>query len=102
MESASTAWNRFLNLPGGGSDDDEAEPVGTEPSGIPITPRGEPKRPPPKDGRFYTHQELWNRSEPRLRTSTMGKTQPYDVIVQLEEKRVKAAVQAKVALPFVV
>lgn len=102
MESASTSWSRFLNLPGGGSDDDEAEPVGTKPSGMPVTPRGEPKRPPPKDGRFYTHQELWNRSESRLRTSMMGKTQPYNVVVQSEEKRAKAAARAKVALPFVV
>jgi hypothetical protein len=111
LESAGTAWSRSLNLPGSGSDhdDDDDDAGSASPSPASNRPgilgRAEVQRPPPKDGRFYTHLELWNRSEPRDRVSTEGKTAPYGgVVVQAEEKRssATAAEKAKVGRPFVV
>ncbi|EMD66583.1 hypothetical protein COCSADRAFT_353925 [Bipolaris sorokiniana ND90Pr] len=63
LESAQAAWGRPLNLPSGESDDTSAELPETLSSSKPFTARGQLKRPPPENGRFYTHQELWNRSE---------------------------------------
>ncbi|CAN9431292.1 unnamed protein product [Alternaria alternata] len=107
LESASTAWSRFLNLPGGGSDDDDAGSA--SPSSTSNRPgilgRAEVQRPPPKDGRFYTHLELWNRSEQRNKASAQEKTGPYgSVVVQAEEKHASttAAEKARVGRPFVV
>lgn len=108
LESASTAWSRFLNLPGGGSDDGDdagsASPSST--SNRPgILGRAEVQRPPPKDGRFYTHLELWNRSGQRNKASAQEKTVPYgSVVVQAEEKHAStaAAEKARVGRPFVV
>jgi hypothetical protein len=112
LETAATAWSRFLNLPGGGGSDDDAG--STSPSS-PLQPslpgsgrgifgRAEARRPPPGNGRFYSHFELWNRSEPRPRASTDGKATPHDLVVQAEEKRVStiAAEKARVGRPFVV
>ncbi|KAI4710491.1 hypothetical protein J4E89_004946 [Alternaria sp. Ai002NY15] len=110
LESAATAWSRFLNLPGGGSDDDEAGSAASSSPSLPgagrpsVLGRAEAKRPPPGNGRFYSHFELWNRSEPRARVSTEGKFSPHDLVVQAEEKRVSttAAEKARVGRPFVV
>ncbi|KAI4644309.1 hypothetical protein J4E93_006209 [Alternaria ventricosa] len=110
LESAATAWSRFLNLPGGGSVDDEAgsaAPSSPSLQGVgrsSVLGRAEAKRPPPGNGRFYSHLELWNRSEPRPRVSTEGKFSPHDLVVQAEEKRVSttAAEKARVGRPFVV
>jgi hypothetical protein len=120
LESAQTAWSRFLNLPGGsgGNEDGTADPgagAGTSPEGL--FGRAEMKRPPPKDGKFYTHQELWNRSatvaqqgvvvheersEPRARQSTVGKSESHDAVVQKEEQRATSVENARVGRPFVV
>jgi hypothetical protein len=116
LESAQTAWSRFLNLPGGsgGSEDAAADPgasgtpgAGTQPGGI--FGRSEMKRPPPKDGKYYTHQELWNRSETvgvvvhaQERSSTVGKSNPHDAVVQAEEPRATNAENARVGRPLVV
>ncbi|KAJ5029612.1 hypothetical protein J3E72DRAFT_177547 [Bipolaris maydis] len=63
LESAQAAWGRPLNLPSGEGDDASAELSETLPSSKALTARGQLKRPQPENGRFYTHQELWNRSE---------------------------------------
>ncbi|KAI4914676.1 hypothetical protein J4E90_004707 [Alternaria incomplexa] len=113
LESAATAWSRFLNLPGGGGDDDDDGDAGPVSPSVPAVPgvggrsvlaRAEAKRPPPGNGRFYSHFELWNRSEPRPRVSTVDKFSPHDLVVQAEEKRVSttAAEKARVGRPFVV
>ncbi|KAI4667321.1 uncharacterized protein J4E79_002006 [Alternaria viburni] len=110
LESAATAWSRFLNLPGGGSDDDDAGSAASSSPSLQgvgrssVLGRAEAKRPPPGNGRFYSHFELWNRSEPRARVSTEGKFSPHDLVVQAEEKRVSttAAEKARVGRPFVV
>ncbi|KAG9190283.1 hypothetical protein G6011_08371 [Alternaria panax] len=116
LESASTAWSRFLNLPGGGSDDDDAGSASPSPtSNTPgILGRAELQRPPPKDGKFYTHLELWNRSEPRVKMPMKEKPKSYGggVVVQAEDKRATttaaaaaaaaAAEKARVGRPFVV
>ncbi|KAH6843511.1 hypothetical protein BKA58DRAFT_321653 [Alternaria rosae] len=111
LESAATAWSRFLNLPGGGGgDDDDAGSASPSSPSVPgvqrpgVLGRAEAKRPPPGNGRFYSHFELWNRSEPRARVSTEGKFSPHDLVVQAEEKRVSttAAEKARVGRPFVV
>lgn len=110
LESAATAWSRFLNLPGGGGDDDDAGSASPSSPSVPgaqrpgVLGRAEAKRPPPGNGRFYSHFELWNRSEPRARVSTEGKFSPHDLVVQAEEKRASttAAEKARVGRPFVV
>jgi hypothetical protein len=125
METAQTAWSRLLNLPGGtGGDDDAAgDPAASSSPRGGLLGRAEAKRPRPKNGLFYTHQELWNtsesvtvkkatkqgvvvraeeRSEPRARQSTMGKSDPHDVVVQKEEQLAMSAEKAKVGRPFVV
>jgi hypothetical protein len=122
METAQTAWSRFLNLPGGsgGDDDAAADPTASPSQSGGLFGRAEAKRPRPKNGMFYTHQELWNttepvtvekaakqgvveeRSEPRARQSTMGKSNPHDVVVQKEEQRAMGAEKARVGRPFVV
>ncbi|EUC51297.1 hypothetical protein COCMIDRAFT_43606, partial [Bipolaris oryzae ATCC 44560] len=60
LESAQAAWGRPLNLPSGEDDDASAELHETLSSSRPLAARGQLKRPPPENGRFYTHQELWN------------------------------------------
>ena len=110
LESAATAWSRFLNLPGGGSDDDDAGSAASSSPSLQgvgrssVLGRAEAKRPPPGNGRFYSHFELWNRSEPRARVSMEAKFSPHDLVVQAEEKRVSttAAEKARVGRPFVV
>jgi hypothetical protein len=111
LETAQTAWSRFLNLPGG-SEEGEGDDAAADPAAS-SSPRGlfgraEIKRPPPKDGMFYTHQELWNRSEPKVDTSARQ-----GVVVSSEERsesRTKqskmgsgtTAENARVGRPFVV
>jgi hypothetical protein len=124
LETAQEAWGRFLNLPGGsgGDEDAAADPGATAPVARGLFGRTALKMPPPKDGKFYTHQELWNRSEvkaetpaqegvvvdeekrsePRARQSTVGKLNPHDAVVQMEEQRATTAENARVGRPFVV
>jgi hypothetical protein len=101
LESARQAWSSFLNLPGsvGGGEDADADGAATPPS---MSKRDALNLPPPADGRFYTHQELWGRSAPRPRTWMQGKVRPDDAVVQAEEQRAKSAKDAKVGRPFVV
>jgi len=104
LANAQTAWSRFLNLPGGGSSDADASP--TVPSlggGSVLRARAADwRRPPPKDGQFYTHQELWNRSVPRPEKSAKGKSGLSGVVVPLEEQDRQSAENARVGRPFVV
>ncbi|EOA84853.1 uncharacterized protein SETTUDRAFT_20369 [Exserohilum turcica Et28A] len=100
LESSQTAWGRSLNLPGGGSDDASAERRETWPR--PMTRRAEAKRPPPKDGKFYTHQELWDWVMSRRWASTESKTALHaGASVQLKGHQAPVAV-ARVARRFVV
>jgi hypothetical protein len=100
LETAATAWSRFLNLPGGGGDDDD-DAGSTSPPSLPaverlgVLGRAEAKRPLPANGRFYSHFELWNRSD---------KVRPRGRVVQAEEKRLSTgtAEQARVGRRFVV
>ncbi|KAF1945781.1 hypothetical protein EJ02DRAFT_463030 [Clathrospora elynae] len=104
LADAQQAWSHSLNLPGGDSDDNYGSSDAPAATGVPMfKKRGEEsgvKRPPPADGKFYTHQELWNRSEPRARQSMEGKARPYDVIVKLEGQHGRTAENARVGLPF--
>jgi hypothetical protein len=102
LETAATAWSRFLNLPSGGSDNNDDDEAGSvSPPSLPaverpgVLGRAEAKRPPPINGRFYSHFELWNRSD---------KARPRGRAVQAEEKRVDTitAEQVRVARRFVV
>ncbi|KAF1834311.1 hypothetical protein BDW02DRAFT_569208 [Decorospora gaudefroyi] len=108
LESAQAAWNRFLNLPGAGSgsaddgaDADADATLDTSPI-EPMFKRSAIKRPPPKYGKYYTHQELWGKREPEAEQSEPGKASHVDVVVQLEEQRMKTAEEARVGRPFAV
>ncbi|KAL1793943.1 hypothetical protein ACET3X_007364 [Alternaria dauci] len=81
LESAATAWSRSLNLPGGGSDDEDTE---SSASDRPMMlGRAEFRRPPPKDAE--------------------EKTRPHGgVVIQTEEERASTAEKARVGRPFVV
>jgi hypothetical protein len=103
LESAQAAWGRPLNLPSGEDDDDSTETPETLSSSRSLVPRAERRRPPPENGRFYTHQELWNRSEPRSASLMEEKAPSYNDIMQSQGQHAMAApVQARVARPFVV
>ncbi|KAA8626490.1 hypothetical protein PtrSN002B_009705 [Pyrenophora tritici-repentis] len=107
LANAQIAWSRFLNLPGGGSSDaDAAEPTAPLGAGGLTGKRAVGwRRPPPKDGQFYTHQELWNRSVVQTEQSTQGSTGVSGVVVQVEEQDTytqQSAKNARVGRPFVV
>lgn len=103
LANAQTAWDRFLNLPGGDSSDADASPAPSPSGGGSVLRRGADwKRPPPKDGQFYTHQELWNRSVPKPEKSDGSNSGLSGVVVQLEKQQPQSAENARVGRPFVV
>ncbi|KAE8838054.1 hypothetical protein PTNB73_03938 [Pyrenophora teres f. teres] len=108
LANAQTAWSRFLNLPGAGSSDaDAASPTSMSLGGgggsLGQRAAAGWSRPPPKDGQFYTHQELWNRSVSRKEQWKKGNAGGLSgVIVELEEQHTQSAENARVGRPFVV
>lgn len=89
LEAAQTAWGRPLNLPSGDDENDDAD-EGSKPALLTdrpvVSPREEKRRPPPKDGKFYTHRELWNRSEPRYMEVTEVKSSLCDGVAKSEDE----------------
>ncbi|KAH7081699.1 hypothetical protein BKA63DRAFT_562236 [Paraphoma chrysanthemicola] len=114
LEAAQVAWGRFLNLPGtvGSAGSDTGTSAGSaglsrkslkDTGGV-----AKANRPPSAKGRYYTHEDLWGRDEPRPRQSKEGKASWYDAVVQWEERRARlvnaviGAENARVGRPFVV
>jgi hypothetical protein len=108
LESSKTAWGRFLNLPGSSSSGDSSGGSGID-TGSGDSSSGTTKRgllrPPPADGTFYTHKELWGR-DARRRASTYEKLRRSDAVARWEEQRARVvnggAENARIGRPFVV
>ncbi|RMZ69644.1 hypothetical protein GMOD_00006479 [Pyrenophora seminiperda CCB06] len=102
LAKAQTAWSRFLNLPSG--DPSDADTLPSAPSGGGLMLRRGPdwRRPPPKAGQFYTHQELWNRTVPKPDQPNNGEARLNGVVVQQEEQHTQSGENARVGRPFVV
>jgi hypothetical protein len=118
LENSKTAWSRFLNLPGSGSTgntggssgtgtgsdsgdsgsgdsgsgdsgsgDSGSGDSGSGDSGSGVTRRAL-LRPPPADGTYYTHKELWER-DGRRRASTYEELSRSEVVAQWGERRAR-------------
>jgi hypothetical protein len=119
LEAAQVAFGRFLNLPGTvdsaagdtGTSDSVGDSLATKRSLNHTGAEGgtaKSRRPPPASGRYYTHEELWGRDEPRPRQSKEGKARWYDAVVRWDERRARlanaavGAENARVGRPFAV
>jgi hypothetical protein len=93
LENSKTAWSRFLNLPGSGSTGNTGGSSGTGTgsdsgdSGSGVTRRAL-LRPPPADGTYDTHKELWER-DGRRRASTYEELSRSEVVAQWGERRAR-------------
>ncbi|EAT89464.2 hypothetical protein SNOG_02733 [Parastagonospora nodorum SN15] len=99
LENAQVAWGRFLNLPGrasaGGSGSGNDDREGAR--------KRQLLRPALADGKFYTHKELWGRSEGRSKALRDGKTRWAEAVAKLEAHRARVLNgHARVGRPFVV
>ncbi|KAH4006812.1 hypothetical protein HBI56_027490 [Parastagonospora nodorum] len=99
LENAQVAWGRFLNLPGrasaGGSGSGNDDGEGAR--------KRQLLRPALADGKFYTHKELWGRSEGRSKALRDGKTRWAEAVAKLEAHRARVLNgHARVGRPFVV
>lgn len=73
LANGQTAWSRLLNLPGrAGNSDGDTNDASTVASTlvrrqskehVAVDEAGQPRRGPPTNGRYYTHEELWGRDE---------------------------------------
>ncbi|CAO2654199.1 Nn.00g109320.m01.CDS01 [Neocucurbitaria sp. VM-36] len=95
LEDAQQAWSRFLNLPGRVSESAIADDGDSQ-----VNKKREATftRPPPAEGEFYTHKELWGRNEPTARQLKEGEPTPCNT---WEEKHVRMSEEVRVGQPYV-
>lgn len=107
LENAKAAWGRPLNLPGrGSSSSDSANTDESTTEGLKkrnVDQRGEARheKAAPSAGMYYSHQELWGRSERAPRTPKYGKGSHNEVLVRRYQRMVISAEEARVGRPFV-